>query len=341
MGEISSFFAGVRKAKTLSFFALICALVPLAQCGGNTNTTPLPTPQTATSTSVIGAPSTVALPATSEVPYGTITFPSAENGATTSLTITVQPAPPLTVPALTTSAIARKTQATSGANITTGIAAIIALSTATVTFPTAPVFTLTVPSTDIVPGATFDLAYYDPVLQTWNLTWAGPATVSGSVLTFASNGAPFTLAANVAAVFYLLSISPNATASPTASPSPSPSPAPLSLSPTSVSLIIGGTPTTQNIVISQANAQPLFTPTLSCTLGANSSAGTVAQIAAVGSATPSTLGGSVTFAVSVAGTSPAAGTCSGSIASSAGGANATFSVTVTQTGIVLQSASRQ
>jgi hypothetical protein len=281
----------------------------------------------------------VALPATSEVPSGTIAFPAAQNGATSSLTITVQPAPPSTVPSLTTSTVTRKPQAASGSTTSTGIAAIVVVSSATVTFPSAPALTLTVPPVDIVPGATFELAYYDPVLQAWNLTWAGPATVSGTTLNFASNGAPLTLTANVPSVFYLLSISPSSAPSP--NPSPSASPGPLSLTPAAISLVIGGTPTTQNLVVSQTNAQPVFTPTLSCTPGPNSPPGTVAQIAAVGSATPTTPGGSVTFSVSVAATSPTAGTCTGSIASSAGGANATFGVTVTQTGVVLQSGSRQ
>ena len=162
----------------------------------------------------------------------------------------------------------------------------------------------------------------------------GPGTIANDVLTISSPTTSLELTPGNLYVwqFYYLG---------TPSPSPTPSSGPVAVLPSSIALIIGGNPTTQNLTVSQAGLQPVFTPSLTCTVGANSSPGTVATIALVGSASPSSPGGSVTFAVAVAASSPTAGTCTGSIASSAGGTPAPFTVTVTATGVVLQSGLRQ
>jgi len=307
----------------------------------------------------------VPVPAAAGVTGGTIGFPTSSGAPAGSakLSITVQPDVPAGVPALSGSlgdAVARRSapsasqRAIADAGVTTStttdIAAIIVTSTASLTFPTGPVVTLNLPASLISTGESFELAYFDPVLGAWNATWAGPATVTGSALTFPSNGAAFTLTANTPAVFELVATTAGGTASPSPSPTASatstpPAPiqtaGPVALSTSSIALVIGGTPTTQDITVSQSGVAPTFTPTLTCTVGANSSPGTVATIAAVDSATAASAGAPVTFAVSVASSSPTAGTCTGSIASSAGGTAATFSVTVTQTNVSLDARARQ
>jgi hypothetical protein len=82
--------------------------------------------------------------------------------------------------------------------------------------------------------------------------------------------------------------------------------------------------------------RPVLTPTLSCTVGANSAQGTVATITPSTGQTPTSIGGTVSFTVALASSSPTAGTCTGSFASSAGGTAAPFTVTVTATQAVIQ-----
>ena len=314
----------------------------LASCGPSAlQTTPLSTalPLSATQTSsVSGGALQIALPATQEIVSGTIASPASSFGSTGAVfTISVQPAPPAALPSVpvSSSSFARRPLGLTNVSV---IGAISLTSSASIAFGSAPSFTLTLPQSAIVPGATYTLAYYDSVTG-WNLLWAGPATLSGTTLTFASNEAPFTLVANTPANFALLRSTATATAAPTAAATPTvtPTPAALNITSSSVALVIGGSPTTQTVSVSQSGLAPTFTPLLTCTIAANSLPGTVATIAAVGSATASAPGAAVNFAVAVAAVSPTAGTCSGSISSSAGGVAATFTVTVTETNAVIQS----
>jgi hypothetical protein len=203
-------------------------------------------------------------------------------------------------------------------------------SSTALTFANSPALTVTLPPADIVAGAVYELAYDDPSTQQWNLAWEGPATVSGTTLSFAPNGSPFSLSAGVPAVFELLRYS-----------SASPSAGAIVVSSPNVALVVGGTPTSQTFSVSQANAQSAFTPAMTCTLGANSAPGTVAVITPAGATSPSSPGGAVSFTVSLGSPSPATGTCTGTISSSAGGTPAAFSVTVTETVTSIQSRGRR
>ena len=126
------------------------------------------------------------------------------------------------------------------------------------------------------------------------------------------------------------------TTSPTPTPTPTPTPGAITLSANAVQLVIGGSTISQVINVSQSNVRPVLTPTLSCTVGANSAQGTVATITPSTGQTPTSIGGTVSFTVALASSSPTAGTCTGSFASSAGGTAAPFTVTVTATQAVIQ-----
>ncbi len=366
--------------------ALAVSILILVGCSGNggvfsplapgvISQTPAPLSASATATATVTTtgPFDLSLPPTTTVPTGSFAFPAPSSGGTSStFTIVIQPTAPTSVPAIsgvTVGSVRRRVQ-----SLTEQLkAAVIITSSAPFTFPNGPKVTVVLPQDEISPGETFELTYFDPVLQQWNLTWAGPVSADGTALPFPANGSPFSLAANVPAVFELIgttgtatpSPSPSPTAgatatptpapspsptptatpvpspSPTASPSPSPSPGPVSISTSSIALVIGGSPTTQDLTVSQSGLAPTFTPTLICTVGANSAPGTVATIAPVGSATASSPGASVTFAVAVATSSPTAGSCTGSIASSAGGTAATFTVSVTQSYLTISARARR
>ncbi len=134
---------------------------------------------------------------------------------------------------------------------------------------------------------------------------------------------------------------PSPTPSPTPTPTPTPTPGAIVLSTNAVQLLIGGSTTSQVVNVSQSNVRPMLTPTLSCTVGANSAQGTVATITPSTGQTPTSVGGSVSFTIALASSSPTAGTCTGSFASSAGGTAAPFTVTVTATQVIIQSRGRR
>jgi hypothetical protein len=113
--------------------------------------------------------------------------------------------------------------------------------TATVSLPTAPGFTFTVPSTDLVAGANYYLSLYDPTRPSlgWQHRFEGAATIAGTTLVFAPNPAAFTFAGNLGYYFALIVLPQRApqptsapvigpvsipTQPPPATPTPSPSP---------------------------------------------------------------------------------------------------------------------
>ncbi|HEX3465305.1 MAG TPA: hypothetical protein VHS78_14755 [Candidatus Elarobacter sp.] len=89
----------------------------------------------------------------------------------------------------------------------------------TIQFPAAPTFSFKIPSGVVPSGSTFYVGYYDAASGQWNDTFEGPITVSGTTVTFVSNGKPFTFLANVTYTFRLIYFPPGV---PTPAPSPSP-----------------------------------------------------------------------------------------------------------------------
>lgn len=111
------------------------------------------------------------------------------------------------------------------------------------TFAGAPSFSLSVPASEIVANTTYYLAQYDlqrPALG-WQLGFEGPATISGTTLTFAapSPASPLTMAAEIPLYFALYGAS--GTPAPTPAPSVTPIAAmlPFTFSPASLTLAAG------------------------------------------------------------------------------------------------------
>lgn len=91
----------------------------------------------------------------------------------------------------------------------------------------APSFTFALPSSDVVPGANYYLAMYDPNTPSlgWQLGFEGPGTVSGNSLTFTGSSSSTYFQAWTA--YYLgLYAAPATAATPTPAPSVAPTMAP-------------------------------------------------------------------------------------------------------------------
>jgi hypothetical protein len=105
-------------------------------------------------------------------------------------------------------------------------------SPVTITFSATPELDLTLPPTVSTSGVQFFIAAYDPASEQWQEPAAGPATVSGQNLTFASESVPFTMQANVT---YTIALYSAPAVQPTATP---PSSSTITLSPSSLSLAV-------------------------------------------------------------------------------------------------------
>jgi hypothetical protein len=91
----------------------------------------------------------------------------------------------------------------------------------------APAFSFTVPGNDVVAGATYYLALYNPNSPSlgWQLGFEGPGTASGNTLSFTSNNSSMYFQAWTA--YYLgLYAAPAKAATPTPAPSATPTQAP-------------------------------------------------------------------------------------------------------------------
>jgi hypothetical protein len=106
-------------------------------------------------------------------------------------------------------------------------------SSATMTLPTAPSFTIAIPSDDVFAGADYYLALNDPTRPSlgWQYGFEGPATVTDGTLAFAPNPAPFTVAADLS-YYFALYVIPHGSAQPTAAPSVAPMSVPTQAPPT-------------------------------------------------------------------------------------------------------------
>jgi hypothetical protein len=115
---------------------------------------------------------------------------------------------------------------------------------ATVSFSSTPGFTLNLPSAALA-GVSYYLAIYNPtqVPANWNLAAFGPASVSGSSLTFASSSSPLSLVGGVTywfGLYYDLN--------------------PVMLGPTSLSFSTTGAAAAQPFTASQVGFSGPFTP---------------------------------------------------------------------------------
>lgn len=129
--------------------------------------------------------------------------------------------------------------------------------TKTVTLPTGLAFVIKVPAADILPHVDYYLAFYDPTNPQFGLQlgFAGPATVSGSTLTFASSTSNLTLIGGVTYIFVLYAVSvavPTPSPVPTFSPTPKPSPTATATAPPASGSISIAIPTPAPVVCTPA-----------------------------------------------------------------------------------------
>jgi len=144
----------------------------------------------------------------------------------------VSTSPPGSTPALSAGRLAQSATRSPLDSAPTVLLYIELTSTASVTLNGTPSFSFTVPS--VVAGASYYLGFYGTNNGTtgWQAPGDGPATVSGTTLTFAaSSTGSVTITPTTPAIVALYYTTP--TASPSASPSPAGSAAP-ALSPTSL-----------------------------------------------------------------------------------------------------------
>ena len=219
------------------------AIVVLSGCGGGgSSSSPGVVPPavgteavfSVTQTAVIAATpgsaaTTIVLPSGSSF-SGTVTFPAPLAPVTGTLTLTVQNVAPAAdgVPPLAFGRTAQGSRATRGSSPNVTLIYIRLVASQVIQLPHGPTYSLTVGAADLVPGATYDVAAFDDAAhpRDWDLTWEGPATLSGTTLTFSTAGsAAFTFAAGAKYWFALVALgAPVATPSPEPSASPSPTP---------------------------------------------------------------------------------------------------------------------
>ncbi|HTJ28821.1 MAG TPA: hypothetical protein VMA36_21885 [Candidatus Limnocylindria bacterium] len=127
------------------------------------------------------------------------------------------------------------------------------VSSATLTFSATPSLTLTYPSGALPTGAQFYVAYLDPLNPSlgWQDGFAGPATQSGTTLTFAPVQHAFTLTANLPASFAVYAIAATA-----AGPTPAPS-----ASPIIDTALVDGATATYNVTATSSDSQSSAAPT--------------------------------------------------------------------------------
>ncbi|HET9029391.1 MAG TPA: hypothetical protein VFN49_04375 [Candidatus Aquilonibacter sp.] len=211
----------------------LCSL--LAACGGGGGTfvsptaaptnspTPSAVPTPASSqVTLTGAPQSVAIPAAGGI-SGSVSLP-ASTAANVAITATTSFAPPSGITAL-----ARRPMVNAVPTNAIPLFYETFTSPSAITFNGIPGFSIDLPATTNVNGA-FYVGIFDTSANAW-VQALGPATVSGTTITFApQTGTPITLTANTAYTFgfyFVPNVQP--TSSPTASPSSAPTASPTSL----------------------------------------------------------------------------------------------------------------
>jgi hypothetical protein len=277
----------------VAFVALLMAscggaspgLVPVPSSGATPIAAPSSSPQTVATqvavslpTASAGAtPEPVALPTVAGY-APTISLPLPQTATNTQLTTVVSNVAFSSSPPLS---LARFAQAVRRADVPTNAATLLYVqvySSATIVLPSAPSFTITIPSADVVPNASYYLALYDPTRPSlgWQYGFEGPGSMSGTTVTFASNPSPFTFEAALSYYFALFVIPQNST-QPTPAPSTSPTSVPMQ-SPPPVTTSPTPTPT--------PTPKPTPTPTPTPAPTPTASAGGVVIIEATGDRKP-------------------------------------------------------
>ena len=302
---------------------------------------------------------TLLLPLTAPNFTGTLTLNGATSTVTSGVTVelTIQNTLPAGFPTL--QSIARSRSARSTLSTVPSPAPLLYIEpifSATVS-GTGGSIALTVPATDLVAGDTYYVAFYDPNASTagWQTDFAGPASVSGNILTFTLNGG-VTFAARTTYAFTVYGISssaeqptPASTATPTASPSPAPTatgtaPASPTPSPTTTANSTPS-PAPPGVLSVDPDTISIPAPGVSASLAVTESgySGTFSQTNSCGGTSPiatfsGTSGSGPSWTLSVTGVN--AGTCSATF-TDASLQQATATITVTSSGFSIDSFGRK
>lgn len=211
-------------------FPLLFAASVVGCGGGTVNTVPVSTPAPTASP---GSSATLAIgpsPATATLGSGgyalALTLPKEATGSTSTMTATISTTLPTGV--IGPSALRRRTPSSLGV-ATTALVYVTLTSTAQVGFASAPSFTFTLPSgTSIPAGDPAYVIFYDP--SSYAGGWSailGPATASGSTITFTGITTGIDFKANTPYIYALAyTAQPVATAPPAPPPTPAPSATP-------------------------------------------------------------------------------------------------------------------
>jgi beta-glucanase (GH16 family) len=156
-----------------------------------------------------------------------LNMPPAQASGTEQLAATLQNTAPTGIPALNLKRAAGAVRHVAAADSAVSLFFLELYWGSPITFVSQPSFVFTVPSAQIVPGAGYYLALYDPSRPSlgWQYDWEGPAAVSGTTLTFSGNSSPFAFVPDAGYWFAVLAI-PNAATAPTPAPSIAPTAVP-------------------------------------------------------------------------------------------------------------------
>jgi hypothetical protein len=176
---------------------------------------------------------TLTVPISAPQYTGTLTVTGAQSPVTSGLTVDLTVASSIPagfpgLPAATAWARSARTALAAGA-APVPLLSIEPVFSALVT-GTGGMVVLHVPASVVDPADAYYIAYFDPnaLAFGWQLGWAGPATVSGTTLTFNLSG-PVAFDARTTYALVLFAVSdaaPKPTPAPTLSPTPHPSPSP-------------------------------------------------------------------------------------------------------------------
>jgi len=156
----------------------------------------------------------------------TLSMPVAQSAGTENIFSTMQNVAPTAIPALDLHRAALALRKPKSFGNAVALLYYDLYWSSPITFLSTPGFAVSVPPIEIIPFVSYYLALYDPTRPSlgWQYGFEGPATISGSTLTFAGSSSPFSFAPNLNYWFAVIAI---------AQSFPGPTPAP-SIAPTSV-----------------------------------------------------------------------------------------------------------
>lgn len=254
-------------------------LVALATPASGATQPPLAAP------TVAGYAGSIALPAPTSVPANTDLVETVSNAAIDTASIpTVE------------SALRAGASSSRSAVSTTGLLTlwyIKVASSSTVGFSNLPSISLSVPPSTIVPGVSYYLAVFDLLRSGlgWQKDWEGPATISGTTLTFAAPtpAIPLNLTAEVPLYVTLYAVS-SSVATPTPAPSVSPGPTPIPLAaftitPSTLSFLAASGTATATVADPSGYAGSYVVSSSAASVATASVSGTTVTVSAVGGGT--------------------------------------------------------